>query len=535
MIIKISLAACPLILAIIGLRCIAKKRISSKIYVLLSCIALLRLLIPDFFALPISLQTILDKLSAQQNVTDNKITSAGNLISGGQLIERLGINEAATAQSSGAALYQIIWISVMAALLIYFAIKIIRSYKFMREAVSAKELFYLENYVKDFSLHRKVTILLSDRITGPLTTGIIRPKIYLPVFMDFDDITQAKHVIYHEMVHIKRFDICMKLIALLTLCLHWFNPLVWVLYIILNHDLELSCDESVLQRINCSEHKAYAYSLLSMAERKTELFTLTSNFSKKGVQERIMRVIQYKTPSLKKKILSIGLVAFMLFVFAVSGNAREVETELVKTEGTADKLKVTVTHEMEVLEPKFIRYRYEERYKTSQNKISILGYEEFGKRAVKGDIPLIALYDEGVLGLPVKEYLLVLKGIIEDDSAEETEDIITMVDLLYNKNDLKNKGFTEQVNQRVSVGNLNILSFSVTEEVTDAAKDIDINMTEPSVEAGDTRAIYVYEIVRDMETYDIEKIVELSTAEKAAYIKAIYGEDINLPESWGNL
>lgn len=84
----------------------------------------------------------------------------------------------------------------------------------------------------------------SDQISTPLTYGVLRPVILMPKNTDWDITLHIQYILSHEHVHICRFDALMKLVAALVLCIHWFNPFVWVLYFLYNRDLELTCDES---------------------------------------------------------------------------------------------------------------------------------------------------------------------------------------------------------------------------------------------------------------------------------------------------
>lgn len=104
----------------------------------------------------------------------------------------------------------------------------------------------------------------AGRISSPLTFGVLRPVILVPKKTDWTDETALRYVLEHEFVHIQRFDVLSKLLLIAAVCVHRFNPLVWVMYVLANRDLELSCDETVLRRFGGDIRAAYARVLIRM-------------------------------------------------------------------------------------------------------------------------------------------------------------------------------------------------------------------------------------------------------------------------------
>ena len=101
-------------------------------------------------------------------------------------------------------------------------------------------------------LHRTISIRQSDRISSPLTFGILQPVILMPKKTDWKKEEDLRYVLEHEFVHIQRFDTVYKLLLIVAVCVHWFNPLVWGMYVLANRDIELSCDETVVHRFGSS-------------------------------------------------------------------------------------------------------------------------------------------------------------------------------------------------------------------------------------------------------------------------------------------
>ena len=127
--------------------------------------------------------------------------------------------------------------------------------------------------------------------TTPFIRGIIRPTIYIPSGLDKGS---WPHIIAHENAHLKRLDHLVKPMAFIALAMHWYNPLVWVAYIMLCKDIEYACDEKAVKPLNHAERQAYSLSLLSCAAGKSLAFAHPLAFGKVSVKERIKRIMNYK-------------------------------------------------------------------------------------------------------------------------------------------------------------------------------------------------------------------------------------------------
>ena len=106
---------------------------------------------------------------------------------------------------------------------------------------------YIQNWLAAHQISRPLAVRSSDLISSPLTYGILHPVILLPKKLDRNDQAALKYVLTHEYVHIRRFDAITKILFAAVLCIHWFNPLVWVMYVLANRDIELSCDAWVIR------------------------------------------------------------------------------------------------------------------------------------------------------------------------------------------------------------------------------------------------------------------------------------------------
>ncbi|MBE6617380.1 MAG: hypothetical protein E7627_05525 [Ruminococcaceae bacterium] len=197
-------------------------------------------------------------------------------------------------------------------------------------------------FAKKHKLIRRVEIRRSDRITTPITYGLFKPVIVMPKISYGCSEHQLEYIIEHEHVHIKRMDILVKGALIAAVCVHWFNPLVWVMLVLCNRDLELSCDEAVIRKFGKDSCKEYAYTLLGFEERRRGLNSLTSGFSKNAIEERIKSIMKLKKLSVFAIIAAVLLIAVVFVVFATSSKkdddvpggfeTGDVETEAPETE-----------------------------------------------------------------------------------------------------------------------------------------------------------------------------------------------------------
>jgi len=135
-------------------------------------------------------------------------------------------------------------------------------------------------------LHRNV--YQSERVVSPSVCGIFRPKILLPMSYARDELVW---ILRHERVHIRRGDNLWRLLALLTVAVHWFNPLAWMMLSSFYTDLEQSCDETVVAKLNVEQRKAYAHALLNSKEQSMRL---TSAFGGADLRLRIEHILSFK-------------------------------------------------------------------------------------------------------------------------------------------------------------------------------------------------------------------------------------------------
>ena len=148
----------------------------------------------------------------------------------------------------------------------------------------------------------------SDRIETAFVLGFIKPKIYIPTGMSRET---RKQILAHERTHLDKGDHWIKMIGFLALCLHWFNPLVWLSYVLLCKDIELACDERVVQFMELEERKAYSSALLRCSTSKAHYAACPVAFGEISVKYRIKSILNYRKPSFWLSLLALLALVFV--------------------------------------------------------------------------------------------------------------------------------------------------------------------------------------------------------------------------------
>lgn len=158
----------------------------------------------------------------------------------------------------------------------------------------------------------------TDQISSPFIIGIIRPRICLPIGLTYKEM---QHVIMHERMHWKRKDYLVKLIAFIAVILHWFNPLAWVSLYLLTKDMEMSCDEMVMEQTKEDIRLDYSQSLLSLSIKQSGLLTPLA-FGESNTKSRVKNILNFKKPSSLVSIIAILLV--LIIAVTLLTNSKEV-------------------------------------------------------------------------------------------------------------------------------------------------------------------------------------------------------------------
>ena len=164
----------------------------------------------------------------------------------------------------------------------------------------------------------------ADYIDTPFVMGIFSPKIYLPSDVPMNE---RKYIIAHERHHIRRCDHIIKLLAYFALCIHWFNPLVWVAFILAGKDMEMSCDEAVIRKMGSQIRADYSASLLRLATHKKIIAGMPLAFGEGDTKGRVMNMAKWKKPKLWVSVICLVLCAAVLVACAVNPVDEEYSNE----------------------------------------------------------------------------------------------------------------------------------------------------------------------------------------------------------------
>ena len=180
----------------------------------------------------------------------------------------------------------------------------------------------------------------SNKIETAFILGFIKPKIYIPMGMDSQS---RQNILAHERTHLDKGDHWIKMIGFLALALHWFNPLVWVAYILLCKDIETACDERVIRFMELDERKAYSSALLRCSSRRAHFAASPVAFGEVSVKQRILSILKYKKPSFWLSLLGVLAFFFVAVCFLTSPPAAQ--TEALSPEEQANLAKIEACRE----------------------------------------------------------------------------------------------------------------------------------------------------------------------------------------------
>ena len=312
---QMSVAGGVLILFIVVIRALAIHRLPKTTFLALWMIAALRLLLPFSIPLPFNIHIGLDVFSdVVQELPSGNIASTLPGDSPPSYDIGTAVPSPATEHIST---FEILWLVGVLLLAIYFSISYFRSMRKFRMSIPDNTP-YIQNWLTAHQISRPLAVRSSDLISSPLTYGILHPVILLPKKLDRNDQAALQYVLTHEYVHIRRFDAITKILFAAVLCIHWFNPLVWGMYVLANRDTELSCDAWVIRMTGVKNRSSYALMLIKMEERRNGMSALCNHFGKNAISERIEAIMKFKKTSIWACILALALIAGATTAFAAA-------------------------------------------------------------------------------------------------------------------------------------------------------------------------------------------------------------------------
>ena len=298
--VNMSVAASWLILAVLGLRFLLKKA-PKRVNVLLWGIVAVRLVCPfsieSTFSLIPSAEIIPEAVMSGANFeiqtgldhVDESINNyLGDLNLDGVIVPSINTTNAVTVLS-------VVWLVGIFLLIAYAVISYWRFHRKVDTAVLLRNNIYQ-----------------CETVVSPCVLGVILPKIYLPFKMDSK---KLEYVIAHEQAHIRRGDHWWKPLGFLLLTIHWFNPLVWIAYMLLCRDIEFACDEKVIKELNNQDRADYTQALVECSMSRRSLNACPLAFGEVGVKERVKSIMKYRRPALWVNILAVTICAVVALCF----------------------------------------------------------------------------------------------------------------------------------------------------------------------------------------------------------------------------
>ncbi len=319
---NMSAVGAVLIIIIALIRLIALKRLPKKAFLVMWLVVVIRLLVPFGPALRIALpvyspadEPALIETETSPEIADSDIVSehsttviptektaeispSGNTTPPPSVVpsvEKTGL--------STADIVTLIWASGAVLMAAFMAVMYLRGIKRFHRAVPVYSP-ELDNWKAAHPLRRGYEIKALTGLDTPMTYGIIRPVILIPA----GETGSLKYALEHEYVHMRRLDTLWKLLLALTLAVHWFNPALWLMYLLSNRDIELSCDEAVITRLGENNRGDYARALIDAEESRIKASPLFSGFGSNTTKERITEIMTFKKKS------ALGIIAAVIIV-----------------------------------------------------------------------------------------------------------------------------------------------------------------------------------------------------------------------------
>lgn len=418
-----------LIAAAMIFRRLFSQKLPQYVFVLLWLIVLARLLLP--LSIPVKWALPADKLSQRSEIQQTEIRDAA--VSqpeyGISQVKSLPLKMELAAGLFTKYLLLTVWLSGAAVTAARF---LIPHFQWMKRYRASLPVTAVVSQQKPSLRYRKIEIRQSELIYCPLTYGIIRPVILLPVKQSWENEKELSLILTHEWIHIKRLDLAVKYAACAAVCIYWFNPLVWIMFRLLDRDLELSCDESVIRSTGSRAKKEYALLLIRQAEKQNAAIPAGACFSRRSeLEERIESIMKTKHCSSKVWIPAVAMMLCMMTTFTVSASGTNTEppsqgtkTAAIaavsaeaseaheKTADAANPMVTTVTgEEIAKLAQKYLGAQYEYAGTNLSNGVDSSGFVR-------------AVYGEGGIDLPHGTEELAREGVTVPAESAAPGDVV---------------------------------------------------------------------------------------------------------------
>lgn len=366
---RMSIQAGLLIAGTALIRAVALHKLPNGMFLALWAVALGRLLVPVSIPSRLSIYPILDAIAGRKpNGISTAVVGIDLPVGGGAGLGPAVVSQQAHIHVASGNLVTAVWLLGVVAFFLFFGAGYLKNFRQLKFAHPIQGHEALENWLEEHRTLRSIAVLRSDRVSTPISFGVRTPYIVLPGSMDLEDELLLKHVLTHEYVHIRRLDGLWKLLMVAALCLHWFNPMVWLMLRLAERDLEITCDERVLRQFEGDGRAAYAQSLIKTAQRQRRVTFLYQGFSKHAAEERIVAIMKYKKYSMGAVLLSTLIVVGTTAAFAASAPRSAVPSTTYVAEGQG------LSQEAQRWLEYYLTLTAEEQAKISYYPIELKGY-----------------------------------------------------------------------------------------------------------------------------------------------------------------
>lgn len=337
-IIPLSICSGLLILLVLLARKVSARRLPRRVITLLWAVCALRMIVPFSLELPVLAP---DKTAAEEPAAvvypavAVDISAAADYVTG--VTPAVGedlVREDAVrrpGRKSGKlpvkALLFGIWLCGAAGMVVFFGTDLAKSLKRVGRSCECANP-YVREWLGSHKTLRCIRIRTCGDVGSPLTYGVLRPVIVITEAADRGSRESLGYILTHEYMHIRHFDSALKLGLALALCLHWFNPLAWVMFRTAAKDIELACDEDVIRELGLSERKGYAKTLIQTEAGGSEL--LFSDLKTSTIEERIVAIMKYERLS-AVSVAVAAVIAVSVALCAFTKPVAKDKEEIVRT------------------------------------------------------------------------------------------------------------------------------------------------------------------------------------------------------------
>lgn len=309
--VNLSIRASWLILAVIILRA-AIKTIPKRVNGILWLFAGIRLILPFSFVSVFSLVPDTESLMTEQagSWRENNYFPISTDISAGTPLADTEVCRAASSINIFI-IFAFLWMIGVILMASWAVCQYIRLKKAVQTAASLNRIGG-NSTSSNLTVHNAPSIYQCEQIPSPFVMGIIHSRIYLPFRMEKESLS---YIIAHKQTHIQRNDHLFKLLGFLVLSIHWFNPFAWLWFILFSKDMEMACDEHVIQNFTYNQRQDYSMALLNSSKKFHEFFSLPPAFGGSDVKKRIRAIMDYRTLGRRQKLGVAGLCILVLLCF----------------------------------------------------------------------------------------------------------------------------------------------------------------------------------------------------------------------------